>query len=496
MRLEQIGEAVENSKITQFLRRALSSYFFPAVTAVVSVACYYLGWDIVNIWYLCICGTAIMVCCKDVSPVLCLILFFSLLPSTQHSPSYNGQSSNYLVSPPILAQEIVGVVFFLGTVIFRLVKGIVKRKFKITPIFWGIVALSAAFCLNGVLYSRYTPMNLLYGLLLSAIIIVFYVFCYCNFELNEKTCPKIASYFIAVAAVTALEVLVLYITRQSDGALYGWRAVLRFGWGTYNQAGLMLAMAIPAWFYLSGRHKLGYLFIIGASVNELACIFSQSRQAIVMSLLVFAACCVWVFIRDKGKKRLIDLAIVGSVLVIALIIIAIFHKELFNIFAAALDKESLKTGSSRTRLWKEGWQNFLHKPLFGVGFYDPKAVPDTVGYFVPGDLSHVIPKMCHNTIFQLLSSCGLVGLLAYLFHRVQTVLSFINNVNEERTLIAFIMCVFLLMSLLDNHLFYIITTIQYSLLLALLSSSEKKKSAKEVEAKSETGELKEQEETK
>ncbi|MDE6691031.1 MAG: hypothetical protein K2K04_03590, partial [Clostridia bacterium] len=63
-RMDQIGERIENSKVTQILRRALSSYFFPLVTAVVSVGCYYLGWDIVNIWYLCICGTAIMVCCK------------------------------------------------------------------------------------------------------------------------------------------------------------------------------------------------------------------------------------------------------------------------------------------------------------------------------------------------------------------------------------------------------------------------------------------------
>ena len=58
---------------------------------------------------------------------------------------------------------------------------------------------------------------------------------------------------------------------------------------------------------------------------------------------------------------------------------------------------------------------------------------------------------------------------------MQTVISFINNVTAERTLIALTMCVLLLMSLLDNHLFYFITTIQYSILLSLLAVTEKKK---------------------
>lgn len=489
-RIAQIGERIENNKVTVILRRALSSYFFPLVTAVVSVGCYYLGWDIVNIWYLCICGTAIMVCCKDVSPVLCLILFFSLLPSAEHSPSYNGRSSGYLVSPPILAQEIIGVIFFIGTVLFRLVWGIVRGKFKITPLFWGVAALSAAFILSGVFYTHYTAMNLLYGLALSGIIIVFYIFCYCNFGTCEKTFKQIASYFIAVAAAVALELCICYIANRSEAAAEGWRSVLRFGWGTYNQAGLMLTMAIPAWFYIAGKHKRGYWFLAGAAVNEGMCFLSQSRQAMLMSLVVLCACCVWLLIWDRGKKRIIDLAVMGAVIALIIIAAGIMHERVFTFLKGALDKASLSTGNGRTWLWDLGWKNFLHKPLFGVGFYDPNAYTEYneageliswgVGYYVPGDLSHSIPRMCHNTVFQLLSACGIVGLTAYLFHRVQTLISFINNITAERTLIALTMCALLLMSLLDNHLFYFITTIQYSILLSILAATEKKPDGKNV----------------
>lgn len=481
-RFNGLCERLEQNKVVLFLRRALSSYFFPAVTAAVSLISYYLGLDIVNIWYLCICGTAIMICCKDVSPVLCLILFFSLLPSPMHSPKFGDHTSDYLVSTPILVQEIIGVIFFIGSVIIRLVSGILSGRFKITPLFWGILALSAVFCLSGVFYTHYTVMNLLYGLALSGIIILFYVFCYCNFRPEEKTFKNVAHYFIAVSAVVLIELVVAYITGRgeiADGKT--WRNVLRFGWGTYNQAGLMLTMSVPAWFYLAGKHKRGYYFLLGAVANVAMCFFSQSRQAMLMSSVVLLACCVWILIWDKGKKRIIDLAMMGAVIAILAVIIGVFHKQLINLFIGAMNKDSLETGSGRTELWQQGWRNFLHKPLFGVGFYDPLAKDygeagfSTVGYFVPGKLSNSIPRMCHNTVFQLLSSCGGVGLAVYAFHRVQTVLSFVKNVTPERTLIAATICVLLLMSLLDNHLFYFITTIQYAILLSMLSVTEKKK---------------------
>ena len=48
MKLRQIFNFVENSKITQVIELALSSYYFPLVTAAVFVLSYYLGWEIVD----------------------------------------------------------------------------------------------------------------------------------------------------------------------------------------------------------------------------------------------------------------------------------------------------------------------------------------------------------------------------------------------------------------------------------------------------------------
>lgn len=472
MGLKAIGEYVEKNKVTQFLRRALSSYFFPLVTACISIACYYLGWDIVTIWYMCICGTAIMVCCKDVTPVICILLFLNILVSLKHSPAYMGAASDYFIRPAILGQEIVAVAFLVGSVIFRLVTGIINRRFKLTPMFFGMVALCVAFAFSGLFSTRYTPLNLLYGLALSATILGIFTFVCGNIQIDEKTFIRIAYYLVALFGAVALELLIAFFTY--DGLITNGqvdRTQLFFGWGTYNQMGMLLTLTIPAWFYLASKHKYGTAFLVGALFNLAMCFLCFSRQAMIMGSVIFAACCVWLLICDKGRKRIINASIMAGILVIGVIILGIKHKAVASFFASLLG--SLKTGSGRSTMWKDGLRNFLSKPVFGVGFYNPAAAPGEVGYF--GDnLSYSIPRMCHNTIFQIVSACGLCGLITYVIHRTQTVISYINNVTHERTFIALTMAALLLVCLLDNHIFYFLPTIVYAVLLALLSVTEKK----------------------
>ncbi|MDE6790150.1 MAG: O-antigen ligase family protein [Clostridia bacterium] len=479
MGLKAIGEYVENNKVTRILRRALSSYFFPLVTACVSVACYYLGWDIVTIWYMCICGTAIMVCCKDVTPVICVLLFLNILVSLKHSPAYMGAASDYFIRPAILGQEIVAVAFWVGSVIFRLVTGIINRRFKLTPLFLGMVALCGAFAFSGLVSTRYTPLNLLYGLALSATILGIFTFFCGNIQIDEKTFIRIAYYLVALFGAVAFELLIAYCTYDGlivDGKVV--RALLYFGWGTYNQMGMLLTLTLPAWFYLAGKYKYGVAYLAGAIFNLLTCYLCFSRQAMIMGSVVFAACCVWLLIQDKGKKRIIDASVIGGVLVIAAIVMGAMHKDVAYFFSSFWD--SLETGSGRIALWKDGLRNFLSKPVFGVGFYKPSAAYGEVGYF--GDnLSYSIPRMCHNTIFQIVSACGLCGLITYVIHRTQTVISLINNVTHERLFVAMTMAALLLVCLLDNHIFYFLPTIVYAVLLALLSVTEKKSAAKNTE---------------
>ena len=127
-----------------------------------------------------------------------------------------------------------------------------------------------------------------------------------------------------------------------------------------------------------------------------------------------------------------------------------------------------ENGGNRVALWQRAWEDFLKAPVFGVGFYYLK---DLDAGFVGLD---IIPKMYHNTVLQMLGACGVVGIGAYLFHRVQTVMSFLKTINQERIYLAITICGLLFVSLFDNHMFYIFPTIIYVGLVGLLKISENK----------------------
>lgn len=58
------------------------------------------------------------------------------------------------------------------------------------------------------------------------------------------------------------------------------------------------------------------------------------------------------------------------------------------------------------------------------------------------------------------------------FHRGQTVISFVKNINRERIYVAFTGGILLFVSLFDNHMFYLFPTLLYVGLIGLLKASE------------------------
>ena len=78
------------------------------------------------------------------------------------------------------------------------------------------------------------------------------------------------------------------------------------------------------------------------------------------------------------------------------------------------------------------------------------------------------PEFFHNTVIQMLASCGILGFLAYAFHRYQTVKLFVSHRTPISFFLGMSVLTLLLTSLLDIHLFNIFPAMFYSVILCVL----------------------------
>ena len=450
-------------KAAEILRNILSSKYLPFVTAAITVGCYYLGLDLLTYYYIVISGVAVLLLLDDATPIFSNFLFMSIAVSKINSPSPNAMGSDFYFRPAVLAQLIILIVIFAAAAIYRIVRAAMRKEFKLSPVFFGLCGLSVTFLANGLFSSDYNPMNIVYGLFMAGSFLGIFTLMKDNVSCTKESFEKVAYAFVAFSAALLLELLVVYCTTEGiiqDGCVI--RNKITFGWGTYNQIGCFMVLCIPAVFYVAHNHKFGYLFFLYSMVVGAGAIFTMSRQAMLCSVIVYPLCFAILLLR--GKNKLINRIIGGIALVIGIVFVGIYYRELFNFFHSLLI--SLKTGSGRTGLWVKAWNNFESAPLFGTGFY-AKLPPslNTVGL-------DIIPLMYHDTVLQLLASCGILGLIAYVIHRIQTIVSFFKNITRERVFIAITVSALLLINLLHNHLFYIFPTIMYSSMIAMLVKSE------------------------
>ena len=78
-----------------------------------------------------------------------------------------------------------------------------------------------------------------------------------------------------------------------------------------------------------------------------------------------------------------------------------------------------------------------------------------------------MPPRYHNTYVQILACCGIIGILAYLFHRFQTLKMLWKNKNLGNMIIAITLFGFILLSLFDCHFHNFGPGFLYSALLIL-----------------------------
>jgi hypothetical protein len=196
--------------------------------------------------------------------------------------------SNYFFQPAILSQLIVIVVFLIGSIITRMVLSIKDGRVKLTPTLFGLIGFSVLLLCNGFFNDDFNIFNTLYGAVLVFCFLGIFVLGCGNIKVNDKTFERLAYTFIALGILLMVELAVIYLTYDGivvDGMVN--RSVITFGWGTYNQAGMLFAISTPSALYLACKKNWGWVFTIYSVILLTATFFAMSRQAIVAVPIVF-----------------------------------------------------------------------------------------------------------------------------------------------------------------------------------------------------------------
>ncbi len=292
----------------------------------------------------------------------------------------------------------------------------------------------------------------------------------------------------AVGAGLLLEVVGMYLTPTAIAKIKNGTFIrddLKCGWGIYNNMGGMMAMLLPAPFYLACAKKRGWLYLFVASFFMLGVIFTQSRGACLAGAATYLVGIIFTVIYTPKEKRKACLLSLGVIAVCILLIGGILLAWEDNpILGPMLGKGADDSG--RFELYKSGLKTFLQSPILGTGFYGAidAGIYQHAWKVIPDDF--FIPPRYHNTVVQLLATGGVVALLAYLFHRFQTVLLAFKNPAPHKTFLGLCICAHLLASLLDCHVFNLGPGLTYGIILLCMEMlPQKKKEMKKIEEKKE-----------
>lgn len=343
----------------------------------------------------------------------------------------------------------------------------------------GLLVLGATFLLSGIGSKGYGDVagrNLAFAGIQLAAFLVPYLCVGIGVHWDKISPSYLAAAGLLAGVVVGFEVLNVYRVVdviQPDGSVL--RASILLGWGNYNNVAAIIAMAVPFAFYFiyKGKHV-----VMSNVLAALLCVFAVmtcSRAGILGTCGIYLFCAVVVLLGARKKRAKIS-ALVGLVLAVSVLVGAFFFLREF--FAAAFDT-GLRS-NERIELYKAGLDSFAQYPVFGYSFFRLNALVAAGGegswiFSSVSDFNAFFPGRWHNTIIQLLASCGVVGLLAYAFHRFQTVKLVLRKPNAVKTFAAISIGTLLALSMVDSHLFNVGPTLFYSSALAFMENKKMEK---------------------
>ncbi len=470
--------ALRESRAMKKINKFLYSPLIIVIFGILTLAAFVFSKELAFYSLVVIYALWVIAFCDDLTPIMPLFMLCYVTASAANNPGrtegglFYGASGSFMICLAVIA-----VIALAARITLDVDIGWRKLFGKRRTLLSGMLALGAVYLISGIgskFYAEYAQRNIVFALIqLAGIFLLYFVF-----SATVKWEKFNIDYFACAGLVVGLVVLAelgwLYLTNDilSGGAVD--RERIYTGWGMYNNIGAIIATAIPFAFYFACKKKHNSVYLILALILALGVVLSCSRSSMLFAALVTIISYVYTFVKTENKKEFgIASALLAAIFSVG---VAVFWDKVMDIFknvpsiADIVDGDLVFNDSGRFDIYKEGIETFLKNPVIGQGFYCHDY--DLYDFSIVESFSSFFPPRWHNTVIQLLASCGIVGLLAYSYHRYQTIRLFVKRRTVENTYIGLYIFVLLCMSLLDCHFFNVGPVLFYSMALAVAEYAE------------------------
>lgn len=410
--------------------------------------------------YLCLFG-------RDLLPILPLAICSYIAPSRANNPGLSNASVFSLDRGGIYL--IVLAVLLVAGILYRLIRdrelgrmAFLKCKRTLLP---GMLALCCAYLLSGVGSGQLATrgwQNLLFAFIQASSVIVLYFLLTGAVKWDKAPAGYLAWTGMCVGYVLLAELIFIYFRYDviQNGIIE--RTRIYSGWGHYNNMGALLAMMIPFPFFLTGKGKYTGVFYISGLLFLGGVLFTCSRGSMLCGVVTYLVSYTISLLHSRKARA--NAAIHTFTALVILAVFLLFSDDLLRLFQTLLGHRLDPAG--RDDGWLAGWQQFLDYPIFGGTFY-PVDYPLFTWATSPEFVSFFPPRW-HNTLVQILASCGIVGIIAYIFHRLQTLQLFLHRPSGKKMFAFVSMMTLLVTSMVDCHFFNVGPVLFYSMMLAFV----------------------------
>ncbi|MCH5165121.1 MAG: O-antigen ligase family protein [Clostridiales bacterium] len=396
--------------------------------------------------------------CKNSFVLMPFLMMCSFVLSEKTKPD-----TGYYNTPARIAVLCILLVFIVIALLFNLIYyGKWKCIFKKSYLTVSLALLTGALLMGGIGAKTFSFGGVGTAIAIAAATILPYALLLnCGQYEGRKTVVYFAWAVIVAALAIGICYLKQYIINDFNLQTYV-KGYLALGFVGPNTGAAIVTLALPMTFYLVYIYKRGFLFMLLVALELFIIVASFSRASLVVAvpgtIIVAVALC---FKKKEGRRGyLIAFCIAVAA---ALVFCIVFRHKIYSLLMRLFNRDF--TGSGRTRLWKRGFNAFTDNPVFGVG----------LGFLPFHDYWYY---SFHCTPLTYLFCGGIVGFLAYAYHRYRTArLVFSAKLTTERVFTALTVFAMLCNALLDiamtspTHLLY------YGIMLALIECDAKQAKA-------------------